>query len=207
MRVGKVLLLLFGFFPPILGVTKSDGAGFEPPEGEVVWDAESMELNLKAKTSRSYKIEMTQGAWTLVADEAEADWSEEDRIWNIRGAVKVRGPGSELDGDAAFVKILAKRIRFVELIGEPATFRLQVDQQGDVVQGRAHTIAYDVDASVLRLGGDAKIVSKEYEMANASISYDLIEQRVVADNAEHSGGRVRVRARHSGHPEALWDIH
>jgi lipopolysaccharide transport protein LptA len=160
---------------------------------EMLFQADSTDLDLKSSKSTSYKITMTQGSWTMTADEGRLEWQDDKNgEWNLKGKVQLRGPGSEIDAEEARVIIGSNQIQLVNFIGSPATFR-QFVKEGKIAEGRATSMQYDVNKNLVSLVGNAVINMGLYELTNAAITYDLREQKVVANNPSPSTGRVKGR--------------
>lgn len=181
---------------------------FSASHEEMRFQADSADLDLKTNRSTSFNVTMTQGGWTLSADEATLEWQDDTNgEWQLKGRVRLLGPGSEIDADAAKVSVASNRIQSVNLIGGPATFSHYIEQQGKVAEGRAHSIQYDLGDNSVSLTGTAFITMGQYELTNATIIYNLNQQKVVASNPAPSTGRVKGRIKRqadqiaSSHPD------
>lgn len=167
---------------------------FSASQEEMRFQADSADLDLRTNRSKSYNVTMTQGSWTLIADEATLEWQDDTSgEWQLSGKVRLRGPGSEIDADAAEVLVASNRIESVNLTGRPATFRQYIEQQGKVAEGKAHAIQYDLNSNSVSLKGNAFITMGQYELTNATIVYKLNQQKVIANNPAPSTGRVKGR--------------
>lgn len=167
---------------------------FSASHEEMRFQADSADLDLRTNRSTSFNVTMTQGSWTLSADEATLAWQDDTNgEWQLNGRVRLRGPGSEIDADAAKVIVASNRIQSVNLTGQPATFRQHIEQQGKVAEGKAQSIQYDLGDNSVSLTGNAFISMGQYELANATIVYNLNQQKVVANNPAPSTGRVKGR--------------
>ena len=163
------------------------------PTGEFTYEAAGGDIDFKARKSTLSNITIKFGGWTVSANKAQMDLPDEATgECNLTGTVKLRGPDSELDADSGVVKYRDKRITFIRLTGRPVTFKQKVEGKPQVIDGRANVAEYDIGGSI-RLIGNAYVATDEVQMTNASIVYDLNEQRVSAANASGSGDKVRIR--------------
>jgi len=163
------------------------------PTGEFTYEAAGGDIDFKARKSTLSDIKIKFGDWTVSANKGQMDLPDkESGECNLLGAVKLRGPGSELDADAGLIKYQDKRITFIRLTGKPVTFKQKVEGKPQVIDGRANVAEYDITGTI-RLTGNAYVSTDEMQITNASIVYDLNEQRVSAENVQNSGDRVRIR--------------
>jgi lipopolysaccharide transport protein LptA len=171
----------------------SDPLEFRGSDEEMTFQADSADLDFRNNKSTSYKITMTQGSWTMTADQGSLEWQDDKSgEWRLKGTVRLRGPGSEIDAEEARVTVGSNRIKFVDFIGWPATFR-QIDKESETVQGKARSIQYDLNKGLVSLVGNAFINMGRYELTNATIVYDLNQQKATANNPPSSTGRVKGR--------------
>ena len=176
-----------------LAASSATAVDVKLPSGEFTYEAAGGDIDFKARKSTLSDIRIKFGEWTVSADKGQMELPDEaSGEANLVGAVKLRGPGSELDADAGLIKYQDKRITFIRLTGRPVTFKQKVEGKQQVIDGRANTAEYDISGSI-RLVGNAFVSTDEVQITNASIVYDLNEQRVRADNIQDSGDKVRIR--------------
>lgn len=163
------------------------------PTGEFTYEAASGDIDFKARKSTLSDIKIMFGEWTVSANKGQMELPDEaSGECNLVGAVKLRGPGSELDAESGLIKYQDKRITFIRLTGKPVTFKQKVEGKPQVIDGRANAAEYDITGSI-RLIGNAFVATDELQFTNNSITYDLNEQRLNMDNVKGSGDKVRIR--------------
>lgn len=97
--------------------------------------------------------------------------------------------------DTVIVSMTADAITEIVATGAPATIEEQPAPGGEIVNGAADTIRYDVASEILTLTGKASIVQGESSVRAENLEYDLRAQRYSAQGeaATGTGGEGKVR--------------
>ena len=183
----------FAVFLAVVAIGPAAAMDMKMPTGEFTYEAAGGDFDLKAGKSTLSDIKIMFGDWTLSAKKGEMELDQANGECNLVGAVKLRGPGSELDAEVGLIKFEDKRITFIRLTGKPVTFKQKVEGKQQMIDGRANVAEYDIAGSI-RLVGNAYLATDEAQVTNASIVYDLNQQRLsFTDNAQGSGDKVRIK--------------
>jgi len=128
-----------------------------------------------------YGITITQGAVRISADSAVANGLDiKDSSWEFSGTVRITMPDSALASDSARVRFSAGEIASAAVVGQPATFRQQ--REDEHAEGRANRIDYDLKRGTVELDGDAWLSDSGKEITGARLVYSMTGQRVISDN-------------------------
>ena len=73
--------------------------------------------------------------------------------------------------------------------GQPVTFK-QILDNGKPIHTRSATLSYLPKQSLVVLSGKASIWQNESSMSGERIEYNIVTQKMRADNASRQGGRV-----------------
>ena len=165
------------------------------PLGSGAPDVECSQMIVDLKKQFTCKdIVITQGNYTLRAKDATtASLNFENAVWTFTDNVTIQGSNTEVAANQAVVEIANNRLRNVKVVGEPATFEQILRDDDDAALGRALTITYDLVLDQVVLSQNAFLSQGEDQITGDTITYDVKQERVIADAGENQDGRVRIR--------------
>jgi lipopolysaccharide export system protein LptA len=178
-------LLLPGFAFGILPNSK------EP----IALEADSSEFDKEKNRLVFRQIKITQAGLTIAADTAVADGLDfSQSVWTFTGSVNIDGEGSHIRGSAAQLVFTDHRLTQATTTGQPATFDRESDPEEDVraLSGNAQSIKYDAVASTLVLNGQARLLDGSNEITGDSLTYNILEDKLVASSDEASQVRIVI---------------
>lgn len=124
-------------------------------------------------------ITITQGGVQITADRAEATGLDfKDSSWEFRGTVRISLPEAALASESARVRFAGGVVASAAVTGVPATFEQRRD--GELAQGRANRIDYDLQRGTVELDGDAWLSDGKTEMTGGKLVYSTANQRVIS---------------------------
>jgi lipopolysaccharide export system protein LptA len=116
----------------------------------------------------------------------------ENNVWNFRGNVKISVEQGQLFSDDAQItfanNVLAKAI----VNGKPASFEQTVSKTGKLAKGNAESIDYDAAKHLVRFSKNAYLSNGDNEIRGQSLKYDVLGQKVLAEEAEQNSQRVHI---------------
>ena len=164
------------------------------PLGSGAPDVECSQMIVDLKKQFTCKdIVITQGDYTLEAKDATTEsLNFEDAVWTFTDNVVIKGTNTEVAADKAVVEIAKNRLRNVRVVGEPATFEQLLNDDEDAALGRALTIIYDLVLDQVILSQNAFLSQGDDQISGDTITYDVQQERVIADSNGGQDGRVRI---------------
>ncbi len=151
--------------------------------------ATSSELDYKNSKFAFHTIKVTQGGFSIEADEATANGMDaRGSEWQFHGNVKITTPDGSISSDEAKIAFAANAVTTAEIIGSPATFEQRRDKL--VAHGRANHIFYDVAAGTVRLSEGATLSEGDREISGRTLVYDMREQKLKANPDDQGGDPV-----------------
>ena len=151
--------------------------------------AKSSELDYKNSKFEFHMVKVTQGAFSIEADEANANGMDaRDSQWLFHGNVKIITPDGSISCEEAKIAFAANAVTTAEITGAPATFEQRRDKL--VAHGRANHIFYDVAAGTVRLSDGATLSEGDREISGRTLVYDMREQKLRANPDDQGGGPV-----------------
>ncbi len=165
------------------------------PLGSGAPDVECSQMIVDLKKQFTCKdIVITQGNYTLKAKDATtASLNFEDAVWTFTDNVTIQGSNTEVAANQAVVEIANNRLRNVKVVGEPATFEQILKDDDEAALGRALTITYDLVLDQVVLSQNAFLSQGDDQITGDTITYDVQQERVIADAGQDQNGRVRIR--------------
>jgi lipopolysaccharide export system protein LptA len=154
-------------------------------------DADSSEIDRSADRLIFRNVTISQGDTRIQADEAVAstlDFANSE--WLFTGAVTIVLQGATIRSSEARLTFADYALRSASVQGVPATF--EHEGEGRATSGRAERFDYDALASTLRLSGKAWVSEGGKEVSGSVLTYDIANERVVADSGEGPEERVRI---------------
>jgi lipopolysaccharide export system protein LptA len=191
------LLALVALLAP-LAQANAAPAGAHDRQATILMDSQSLLIDLKTNTAVFTKIRISQGAMSITADQGQTseqrskDLYFENNVWNFRGNVKITVEQGLLFSDDAQITFVNNELSKAVANGKPASFEQTVTKTGKPAKGHADTIDYDASKHLVRFSKDAYLTNGDHEMTGQSLKYDVIAQKVIAEEAEQNSQRVRI---------------
>jgi lipopolysaccharide transport protein LptA len=164
----------------------------------ILMDSQSLFIDLKTNTAVFSKIRISQGAMSITADQGQTseqrsnDMYFENNVWNFRGNVRVTVEQGQLFSDDAQIAFVNSLLSKAVANGKPASFEQTVTKTGKPVKGHAETIDYDAAKHLVRFLKNAYLTNGDHEITGQAVKYDILAQRVSADEAEQNSQRVHI---------------
>ena len=156
-------------------------------------EAASSDFDYRNNTLLFSRVKITQGGLQVEALEARATGLNfENTKWDLKGQVRITVPDGKLASDEATVTFRDNEIVSAVVRGSPATFEQRLETTGQLAQGRAGTIEYDVRNDTVQLAGDAWLTDGQNEIRGSTLVYDIGRQRVAANPGATEPGGVRI---------------
>ena len=165
---------------------------------DILLEAQSTTIDLKTNTAVFTKIRISRGAMSITADQGQAneqrskDLYFENNVWNFRGNVKIVVEQGQLFSDDAQITFVNNALSKAIANGKPASFEQTVTKTGKPAKGHAETIDYDATKHLVRFLKDAYLTNGDHEMTGQALKYDVLGQKVIAEEAEQNSQRVRI---------------
>ena len=165
---------------------------------DILLEAQSTTIDLKTNTAVFSKIRISRGAMSITADQGQAneqrskDLYFENNVWNFRGNVKIAVEQGQLFSDDAQITFVNNALSKAIANGKPASFEQTVTKTGKPAKGHAETIDYDATKHLVRFLKDAYLTNGDHEMTGQALKYDVLGQKVIAEEAEQNSQRVRI---------------
>ncbi len=164
----------------------------------ILLDAQSTSIDLKTNSAVFSKIRISQGTMSITADQGQAsqqrsaDLYFENNVWNFHGNVKVTIDQGQLFSDDAQITFVNSLLSKALVNGKPASFEQTLAKSGKLAKGSAQSIDYDAAKHVVRFSKNAYLSNGDNEIRGQALKYDVIGQKVVAEEAEQNSQRVRI---------------
>jgi len=175
--------------------TTSAAAAAQLPDRDapISLDAASSDFDYRNNVLVFRKVRITQGEITVAAEEATATGLNfENSQWDFRGEVHIEMPNGSLDSDTATVQFAHNQIANARIVGTPATFEQRQLETGQLAEGRAGTIEYDIAKGTVRLANQAWLSDGKSEIRGQTLVYNILEERVLANPGEQDDGGVSI---------------
>ena len=179
----------------LLAVTVAGTAGAAPLDSQapINHEAASSDFDYRNNTLLFKRVKITQGPLTVEAQEASATGLEfVNSQWTLKGQVRITMPDGKLASDTATVSFKDNQIVRAQIRGAPAVFEQRLEKSGQLAQGRAGSIEYDVRNGTVQLAGDAWLSDGQNEIRGEKLVYDIGRQRVAANPGGTEPGGVRI---------------
>lgn len=155
-------------------------------------DASSSEFDRKNNRLLFSDLTIRQGPLKIDADQATASRLDfENTRWEFTGNVRIENNNTTANCDYADVLFEEHRIRSAIMQGQPAKFSQIRLEDGQLTQGHATVMEYDVDSGVISMTQDAWLSDGSNEVSGDRISYDLVREYIIA--AADENGQVRMK--------------
>jgi len=193
---GKLLTLVALLAP--LAQANAAPAGARDRQADILLESQSVSIDLKTNSAIFTKIRISQGGMSITADQGQAneqrstDLYFENNVWNFRGNVKIAVEQGQLFSDDAQITFVNNLLSKAIVNGKPASFEQTVVKTGKPAKGHAETIDYDATKHLVRFLKNAYLTNGDHEMTGQSLKYDVLAQKVTAEEAEQNSQRVRI---------------
>jgi lipopolysaccharide transport protein LptA len=167
-------------------------------QSPILLDAQSTSIDLKTNSAVFSKIRISQGGMSISADQGQAsqqrsaDMYFQDNVWNFRGNVKITVEQGQLFSDDAQITFVNNVLSKAIVNGKPASFEQTVAKTGKLAKGHADTIDYDAGKHLVRFLKDAYLTNGDHEILGQAVKYDILGQKVIAEEAEQNSQRVHI---------------
>lgn len=169
------------------------GAAPRLTQAPINLEAASSDFDYRNNELLFRRVKITQGEMQVEASEARATGlSFANAEWSLQGDVRITVPDGRLAASDASVVFRNDVIARALVRGSPATFEQRLEQSGQLAQGKAASIEYDVQASTVRLSGQAWLTDGQNEIRGDTLVYDIARQRVVANPGQTDPGGVQI---------------
>ena len=157
-------------------------------------DAASSEVDYKTNTLVFKDVTISQGATKVQADRAHATGLEfANSKWSFDGNVRITAePRGNLRSDTAVVEFRDNHIARATVTGKPAQFEQKRSDTGQLAQGHANEIVYDMEAGTVVLTNDAWLSNAGKEISAPMLTYNVKEQNVKAATAPGTNERIHI---------------
>src|ERR1700722_10072771 len=167
-------------------------------QADILLDSQSVSIDLKTNSAVFTKIRISQGGMSITADQGQAneqrstDLYFENNVWNFRGNVKITVEQGQLFSDDAQITFVNNVLSKAVVNGKPASFEQTVTKTGKPAKGHAETIDYDAAKHLVRFLKNAYVTNGDHEILGQSVKYDILAQKVIADEAEQNSQRIHI---------------
>jgi lipopolysaccharide export system protein LptA len=192
------LLTLVALLAPLAQASAAPATIARDRQQQIFMDSQSGYIDLKTNTAVFYKIRISQGGMSITADLGQANQQRskdlyfENNVWNFRGNVKIIVEQGQLFSDDAQITFVNNELSKAIANGKPASFEQTVTKTGKPAKGHAETIDYDANKHLVRFLKDAYLTNGDHEITGQSLKYDVLGQKVIAEEAEQNSQRVRI---------------
>jgi lipopolysaccharide export system protein LptA len=167
-------------------------------QADILLESQSVSIDLKTNSAVFTKIRISQGAMSITADQGQANEQRSsdlyfaNNVWNFRGNVKITVEQGQLFSDDAQITFVNNVLSKAIVNGKPASFEQTVAKTGKLAKGNAETIDYDAAKHLVRFLKNAYLSNGDNEIRGQSLKYDVLAQKVIAEEAEQNSQRVRI---------------
>jgi lipopolysaccharide export system protein LptA len=192
------LLALIALLAPLAQAGAAAAKLQHDARAPILLDAQSTSIDLKTNSAVFTKIRISQGAMSISADQGQAsqqrsaDLYFENNVWNFRGNVKITVEQGVLFSDDAQITFVNSVLSKAVVNGKPASFEQTVTKTGKPAKGNAETIDYDAARHLVRFLKNAFLSNGDNEIRGQSLKYDVVSQKVIAEEAEQNSQRVHI---------------
>ena len=194
----RKLLVVFALLAPLAQANAAPATVARNRQADILLEAQSTTIDLKTNTAVFSKIRISQGGMSITADQGQAneqrsnDLYFENNVWNFRGNVKITVEQGLLLSDDAQITFVNNTLSKAVANGKPASFEQTVTKTGKPARGHAQTIDYDATKHLVRFLKDAYLTNGDHEITGEALKYDVLGQKVIAEEAEQNSQRVRI---------------
>jgi lipopolysaccharide transport protein LptA len=167
-------------------------------QAPILLEAQSTSIDLKTNSAIFGKIKISQGTMSITADEGKAsqqrsaDLYFENNVWYFKGNVKITMETGNLTSEDAQITFVNSLLTKAVVNGKPAAFEQTAAKSGKPAKGHADIIDYDATKHLVRFSKDAYLSNGDNDIRGQSLKYDVIGQKVIAEEAEQNSHRVQI---------------
>ena len=194
----RKLLTLVALLAPLAHANAAPAAVARDRQAPILLDAQSVSIDLKTNSAVFSKIRISEGGMSITADQGQAsqqrstDLYFQDNVWNFRGNVKIVVEQGQLFSDDAQITFVNNVLSKAVVNGKPASFEQTVAKTGKLAKGHADSIDYDAAKHLVRFLKNAYVTNGDHEMLGQSVKYDILGQKLLAEEAEQNSQRVHI---------------
>ncbi|HXP64116.1 MAG TPA: lipopolysaccharide transport periplasmic protein LptA [Steroidobacteraceae bacterium] len=165
---------------------------------DILLDSQGVTIDLKTNSAVFTKVKISQGSMSITADEGKAsqqrsaDLYFENNVWYFKGNVKITLEQGQLTSDDAQITFVNSQLSKAVVNGKPAAFEETESKNGKLAKGHSNTIDYDSSKHIVRFLKDAYLSNGENDIRGQALKYDVVAQKVIAEEAEQNSQRVRI---------------
>jgi lipopolysaccharide export system protein LptA len=191
-------LALCALMAPLAEANAAAAAVARDRQLPILLEAQSTSIDLKTNSAVFSRIRISQGTMSITADQGQAsqqrsaDMYFENNVWNFRGNVKITVEQGQLFSDDAQITFVDNVLSKAVVNGKPASFEQTVAKTGKLAKGNAESIDYDAAKHLVRFSNNAYLSNGDNEIRGQSLKYDVLAQKVIAEEAEQNSQRVRI---------------
>jgi lipopolysaccharide export system protein LptA len=191
-------IALCALMAPLAEANAATAAAARDRQSPILLDSQSVSIDLKTNSAVFSKIRISQGTMAITADQGQAsqqrsaDMYFENNVWNFRGNVKVTMDQGQLFSDDAQITFVDSLLSRAVVNGKPASFEQTVAKTGKLAKGSAETIDYDAAKHMVRFLKNGYLSNGDNEIRGQSLKYDVLAQKVIAEEAEQNSQRVHI---------------
>jgi lipopolysaccharide transport protein LptA len=194
----RKILAVVALLAPLAQASAASATLARDRQTPILLEAQATTIDLKTNSAVFTKIRISRGAMSITADQGQAneqrssDLYFQDNVWNFRGNVKITVEQGQLFSDDAQITFVNNELSKAIANGKPATFEQTVTKIGKPAKGHADTIDYDATKHLVRFLRNAYLTNGDHEMTGQALKYDVLGQKVIAEEAEQNSQRVRI---------------
>ena len=191
-------IALCALIAPLAEANAAAAAVARDRQAPILLDAQSTTIDLKTNSAVFTRIRISQGTMSITADQGQAsqqrspDMYFENNVWNFRGNVKITMDQGQLFSDDAQITFVNSLLSKAVVNGKPASFEQTVAKTGKLAKGSAESIDYDAAKHVVRFLKNGYLSNGDNEIRGQSLKYDVLAQKVIAEEAEQNSQRVHI---------------
>ena len=171
----------------LLGLVSLSLSAAEDLPLEIDADSSDCGTNLENCTLTG-NVVIKQGDATITADRL---YSISENQWELSGNISIDQTGINISANQAKIALAERQLQSFTLIGSPVSFRYLVGESSKA-NGQANNISFDLNNRMITLDGNAQLLEDGNELKGEHIEYDLVAERLKADNQGIGDGRVRL---------------
>ena len=148
-------------------------------------DADSSSFDRKSNSVTFNGLRITQGDFTIEADEAEASGLDfEQSEWIFEGNVRIAIDSATIESSSAEVTFAAHELLVVQLHGDPAVFQDFSAAREEAIRGGASLLEFDSTERTLRMTDGAWLSEGPNEFRGCDLIYDIDEEKITSGSSE-----------------------
>ena len=164
-----------------------------PAQVPISLDAESSELDLKNQRLVFTNARISQGDLKVDADSAASENLDfANAVWELEGSVRIESADGVVEAASATLNFRNHRLVRALARGRPARFERTPPADEREIRGTAGEIDLDATGRTVTLTGDASVTDGASAITGRRLTYNLVEDRLLATSDGSPDERVRV---------------